>query len=270
MGYILLCRTFQDCSRPEHASKVTIVKRLCSRFTSAASAPKIASMQIRRAMTTLLAIFLLNSSAQSASFSCHLAKSKTEKTICKNPELSTLDEHLGRYYAAARSALKPADSCLVNDQKHWLRSKRDTCSNAGCLRNAYLQRLAELDPLQPGVTRIRHIELPNVKALVWIVPPALDRVAAQVNKHAKPFVAQGIILNEVSGGDGYVLRARDGKRMLIVPLMFLESPTSETLASLAKFGGQYQVQGYAELDADGSSHFTPDRCVFIYQAQPIP
>ncbi|MGH8106713.1 MAG: hypothetical protein ACREO2_10365, partial [Arenimonas sp.] len=97
--------------------------------------------------------------------------------------------------------------------------------------------------------------------LVWIVPPALDRVAAPVNKQAKPLAAQGAILSEVSGGDGYVLRAKDGKRRLIVPLMFLESPTTETLASLARLGGEYQVQGYA----DGSGHFAPDRCVFIYR-----
>ncbi|MGH8107624.1 MAG: lysozyme inhibitor LprI family protein [Arenimonas sp.] len=237
------------------------MKISASSFLSAASAPKLASMQIRQAVTILLAIFLLNSTAQSASFLCQLAKSKTEKTICRNPELSTLDEHMAQYYAAARSALKPADSCLVNDQKNWLRSKRDTCKNADCLRNVYLRRLAELDPLQPGVTRIRHTELPSVKALVWIVPPALDRVAAPVNKQAKPLAAQGAILSEVSGGDGYVLRAKDGKRRLIVPLMFLESPTTETLASLARLGGEYQVQGYA----DGSGHFAPDRCVFIYR-----
>jgi hypothetical protein len=120
--------------------------------------------------------------------------------------------------------------------------------------------------LQPGVTRIRNIELPSVKALVWIVPPALDQVAAPVNKQAKPLVAQGAILNEVSGGDGYVLRASDGRRMLIVPLMFLESPTTEALASLTRVGGaEYEVQGYSEVSADGSTHFAPSRCVFVYR-----
>lgn len=211
-------------------------------------------------------VLLLNSAAQSASFACDLARSTVEKAICSDPELSTLDEHLGRYYSAARSALESAGSCLASDQRNWLRAQRDSCNDADCLRQAYLRRLAELDPLQPGVTAIRNIELPSVKALVWIVPPAADQVAAPVNKDARPLVAQGAILNEVSGGgDGYVLRAGDGRRMLIVPLMFLESPTTEILASLTRVGGEYEVRGYSEVSADGSLHLAPGRCVFVYR-----
>src|SRR5262245_4455995 len=178
----------------------------------------------RRQAATLVALFLLAGTAQSASpsFPCDQARTPAEKLICSSPELSTLDGHLGQYYSAARSTLKTADSCLLSDQRNWLRTQRDTCSDAACLRQAYLRRLAELDPLQPGVTRIRNIELPSVKALVWIVPPAQDKVAAPLNKNAKPFVSQGVILNEVASGDGYVLRASDGRRLLIVPLMFLE------------------------------------------------
>ena len=219
----------------------------------------------RPSAAVLAATFLLGGGAQSASFPCDKAKSNVEKAICANPELSTLDEHLGRYYAAARAALKPADSCLVGDQRSWLREQRDACKDDACLRQAYLRRLAELDPLQPGATRIRNIELPGVNALVWIVPPAQDKVAAPVNKQARPLVAQGAILNEVSGGDGYVLRTSDGRRMLIVTLMFLESPTTETLASLAKAGGNYVVRGYAETSPGGGTHFAPSRCVFVYR-----
>lgn len=229
------------------------------------STPVKSARRIRQLLVAIVAVLLLNNSALSASFSCHLAKSRTEKTICANPELSNLDEHIGQYYAAARSALKSAGSCLASDQKNWLRSQRDTCRSAGCLRLAYLRRLAVLDPLQPGVTRIRHIKLPDVNALVWIVPPALDRVAAPFDKKAMPLVAQGTLLDEVSGGDGYVLRGRDGKRFVILPSMFLESPGTEMLASLAKTGGSYEASGYAEPDADGSRHFAPGRCVFLYR-----
>jgi uncharacterized protein len=228
------------------------------------------AFRTRGFVAAIVAIFLLDGTAQSASFPCDQAKSTVEKAICKDPGLSTLDEHLAQYYAAARSALKSAASCLASDQRNWLRAQRDSCSDAGCLRQAYLRRLAELDPLQPGVTRIRNIELPSVKALVWIVPPAADQAAAPVNKQAKPLVAQGAILNEVSGGDGYVLRASDGRRMLMVPLMFLESPTTESLASLTQVGGEHEVRGYSEVSADGSTHFAPSRCVFVYRTAQRP
>jgi uncharacterized protein len=211
------------------------------------------------------ALALLASAAHAASFPCNEVKTRMERTICGDPRLSELDEHLDRYYQAALEVLKPAQSCVVADQRNWLRTQRDPCKDTACMQQAYLRRLAELDPLQPGVTAIRNIELPRVTALVWIVPPALDKVAAPVNKEAKPLVAQGAILNEVTGGDGFVLRARDGKRTLIVPLMFLESPTAETLESLAKVGGEYQLRGHAEVGSDGSAHFAPSRCVFVYR-----
>jgi uncharacterized protein len=208
-----------------------------------------------------LALLLLLGTAQAASFPCDKARSAIEKAICADADVSALDEHLGQYYSAARSVLKSAASCLASDQRNWLRTQRDACKDAACLRQAYLQRLAELDPLQPGATRIRYLELPRVKALAWIVPPA---DATPINE-AKPLLAQGVILNEISGGDGFVLRANDGKRLLIVPLMFLESPAVEILDSLAKEGGEYELRGYAEHSSDGSAHFAPSRCIFVYR-----
>lgn len=209
-----------------------------------------------------LAFFLLLGTAQAASFPCDKAQSAIEKAICADSDVSALDEHLAQYYSAARSAWKPAASCLASDQRNWLRTQRDACKDAACLRQAYLRRLAELDPVQPGASRIRYLELPKVKALVWIVPPA----DATPIKDAKPLLAQGVILNEISGGDGFVLRASDGRRLLIVPLMFLESPAADILESLAKEGGEYELRGHAEFSSDGSAHFAPSRCIFVYRS----
>lgn len=225
-------------------------------------------LQARYLMAAVVAFFLLSSTAQAASFPCKQAKSKIEKTICGDPELSVLDEHLGRYYSAARLALKSAGSCLVGDQKNWLRTRRDTCTNAACLRQVYLRRLAELDLLQPGVTSIRNITLPRVKALVWIVPPALDQVAAPPSKNAKPYVIQGTIQDEVVDGDGYFLRTKDGRRVLMLPLMFIESPTTEVLTALARDKSFVEARGFSIPDDDGSPRFSPDRCLFVYRGNP--
>lgn len=225
-------------------------------------------MSFRYLFLAFVVFFLLNDTVLAASFSCRLAKTKIEKTICQNAELSTLDEYLGRYYSAARSTLNSAETCLLADQKNWLRTRRDKCSNAACLKQVYLQRLAELDPLQPGVTRLRNIPLPRVKALVWIVPPALDQVAAPPSKDANPYIARGTILDEVADGDGYFLRTQEGQRVLMVPLMFLESPTTETLTSLAREGGVLEARGFSIPDDDGSPRFAPDKCLFIYRGNP--
>jgi uncharacterized protein len=204
--------------------------------------------------------------ARAASFDCALAKSEIEKAICKNEELSALDEYLGRYYAAAREAVTPAEQCLVINQRGWIRTQRAACKDDACLKQAYLQRLAELDPLQPGATALRNIELPAVKALVWIVPPAADQVAAPLNKSAKPVTMRGSLLNEIEGGgDGYAVQTRDGKKTLVVPVMFLEPATGERLDALIKTGGEYELRGFEEKSADGSVHFAPSRCTLIYR-----
>jgi hypothetical protein len=71
--------------------------------------------------------------------------------------------------------------CLQSDQAQWLKSTRDACTDGACLTSAYLNRLAELDPLQPGATALKKVTLPPAPALVWVVPPAADTVAAPPN-----------------------------------------------------------------------------------------
>jgi uncharacterized protein len=203
--------------------------------------------------------------ASAQSFSCAKAQSAIEKMICADAELRELDEHLGRYYAAARSAVGSGASCVQDDQAAWLEAARSACRDAACLKGVYLDRLAELDPLQPGVTAIKHIDLPPVPALVWVIGPAADKVAAPNNPKAAPFETTGTILNELSGGDGFTIQTSDGTKLPLVLDMFLEGATSERLAQLAKAARpSYRVRGHAASDGT-RRHFEPSRCVFIYR-----
>jgi uncharacterized protein len=120
-------------------------------------------------MRALIAAFVLLGTAPAIfaqSFDCRKAQTRSEKMICADAAIAELDEHLGRYYAAGRAALERGASCLQSDQAQWLKTTRDACQDASCLKTAYLNRLAELDPLQPGATAIRNIELPRVPSLV--------------------------------------------------------------------------------------------------------
>jgi uncharacterized protein len=214
----------------------------------------------------LIATAALASHSHAASFDCALARTDIEKAICANPDVSTLDEYLGRYYANARETLKPAEKCLIADQRAWIRTRRNACKDESCLREKYLLRLAELDPLQPGASAIKDIELPAVRALAWIVPPAADTAAAPASKKPSPLVARGSILNTLEGGgDGYVVARSDGKHVLFLPAMFIEPATADILESLIKTGGVYELRGIAEQGSDGIAHFAPGHCVFIHR-----
>ncbi len=207
--------------------------------------------------------------AQAASFPCVEAKSAVEKSICASPEISNLDEYLGRYYAAVRIGLVHAESCVVDDQRAWLRNVRDACKDASCLKRVYLERLATLHALQPGATSLRNVELPRLPPLVWIVPPAADQVAAPRNRPVKTLVASGRILDEIANGDGFVLQSNAGVKHLFAPLMFLGQPTIAVLAQLARdANARYEIRGKAELAQRGANAFSSGHCAFVYRTAP--
>ncbi len=230
----------------------------------------------RLVAAVVLVVSFTATQAQAASFPCEKASTPAEKMVCQDGELSTLDEVLGRRFAAARVVLKGAQSCLAEDQRAWLLRDRAACTDALCMKRAYLQRLAQLDALQPGATANRTLPLPSVPALVWVVPPAGDTVAAprgSQSRRAAPLVVRGKLLDEVKGGDGYWLQTAAHTRHLVVMLMFLEGDTALTLAELAKDShARYEVQGSAaaaepnagRADSRGP-HFDNSRCTFIYR-----
>src|SRR6185503_6560585 len=222
-----------------------------------------------RLVPVLFIVVFAASPAAAQSFDCAKAQTRVEKMVCGDRSIADLDEYLGRYYAAARADNKGAASCLQADQAEWLKSKRDACADASCLKSAYLNRLAELDALQPGATAIKNIELPAVPALVWVIPPAADKVAAPPNPRAKPFEATGAIVNDMatnSNSEGIVLRTADGRRIPLMLLMFLESPSQELLTSLARERDvTFRARGFAATDPGGKTFFEPSRCVFLYR-----
>lgn len=217
--------------------------------------------------TTVFAMLLLGlcHSAAAQSFDCKKAQTRVEKMVCADPSLTELDEHLGRYYAAARMELESAASCLQSDQAQWLKSTRDVCQNEACLKAAYLNRLGELDALQPGATAIKNIALPRVPSLAWVIAPAADKTAAPPKPNAAPLEVSGALVDDVVNGDGFVLRTSGGTKVPLVLLMFLEGKLQQHLAALAAEKGViFRVRGSAALDGK-RTYFEPSRCTFVHR-----
>ena len=70
---------------------------------------------VRVTIAAILSLCLPDA-ALAQSFDCKKAQTRVEKVICADTALSELDEHLGRYYAAGRTELEGAASCLQTDQ----------------------------------------------------------------------------------------------------------------------------------------------------------
>ncbi|MFZ6768632.1 lysozyme inhibitor LprI family protein [Undibacterium sp. Di26W] len=85
-----------------------------------------------------------SSSTQAASFDCAKARTPTEKAICAEPSLSSLDTEVGQAFKAAQ-ALWPAGNWkdfLRAEQREWLKTRDAECkSDVTCLKMDYGRRL---------------------------------------------------------------------------------------------------------------------------------
>jgi uncharacterized protein len=218
-----------------------------------------------RKIPVLILSLLTCGATGAASFDCKKATTPTEKQICANEKVSELDEHLGRYYFAARAAVGHGASCLVKNQREWI-ARRNACKDAACLERLYLSRLAELDALQPGMTAIKNIELPVVKTLVWIEGPAEDMIAAPRTAKPSPLVVTGKIEDEVTDGDGFVIRDARGVKYALLTSMFITKASGVTFETLAgEADSVFEARGQREVSGDGTAHFAPGFCTFVYR-----
>ncbi len=104
---------------------------------------------VRTALAFLLCLTCGPSLTSAASFDCSKAASTVEQIVCKDSQLSQLDEKLAAAYQAKR--LTTSDSNSVREQRQWL-TKRNRCSDQACVRTAYEERLAQLATCTAGPT----------------------------------------------------------------------------------------------------------------------
>ncbi|HSS27813.1 MAG TPA: hypothetical protein VLL50_07635 [Usitatibacter sp.] len=217
-------------------------------------------------IAVLIALLALTAVSRAASFDCRKAATPTEKLICANQHISDLDEYLGRYYYTARAQTGRGAVCLVPTQRDWLNGVRDACKDVACLERAYLDRLAELDALQIGATELKNVDLPNVKGLVWAIGPELDKVAAPTPKTHEPLVVTGRILDDMEGGNGFMIQDARGTKFVLLGSMFIDKPNAMAIDRFAReTGSAFEVHGEAEPSADGQVNFSPAACRLIYR-----
>jgi len=98
-----------------------------------------------------LALVTLN--AQAASFDCAKASGRVEQEICRNLDLSNLDDQMAKAYRGmmASAISVNAKQELRASQRQWL-ANRNRCTHASCLVSHYQDRLAQLRALEAGAT----------------------------------------------------------------------------------------------------------------------
>lgn len=120
---------------------------------------------------------LLATAAFSASFDCSKAGSANEKIICNDPQLSAMDDKLGKTFKQARK--KAADRRAFNtaSDKQW-RWREQNCSTRECLVDWYRLRQSELEAALAGPA--------NAGASDKQAAPAVTAASTEVVPEAKP------------------------------------------------------------------------------------
>lgn len=88
-------------------------------------------------------------SAHATSFDCNKGHSVTERLICHNPDLSKLDDILGKLYWKARRTASDRRAFISDSDSKW--AWRETnCTDEACLTRWYSARIDELQQLLAG------------------------------------------------------------------------------------------------------------------------
>lgn len=217
-----------------------------------------------RPLLLAIALLLIVSPATAEpSFDCKKASLPAERMICASEELSGLDERLARSYTVAVGELGIAGGCLRTDQSRWLRAVRNACKDDACLKRAYLYRLAELNPFQPGVTFAK--DVPAGSELVAAVPPGTEIRPADApdNPDPKPMTADGRLAEE---GGAYVLTAANGAHYILQNFYYSEVSIRRMNDVLVSANGRtrFRVSGHRAA-MPGQNVFEPRRCILIHR-----
>lgn len=226
------------------------------------SSPRVLTLR-NAAFAACAFLAAFNSPTLGASFDCSRAGTAVEKAICGNAELSSLDEHLGRYYAVALEAAGVGAACLKSDQRSWVKTIRNPCgADAQCLSAAYLQRLAALDGFQPGASALKNIALPEVPVLVAAIPPEADTVPGNANT---PMEMRGQLVWEHDdiNNMGFAVKPATGQARAFVYDMSIGGGGHDIIRTLIEreSGTQFLVRGTATDEAG----FDDGQCRMVYR-----
>jgi len=86
--------------------------------------------------------YFFTGSSFAASFDCDKATQTQEKIVCSDPELSSLDDELAKFYKEAKSTAENPE-IVKSAQILWIKSVRE-CSDAKCIKDLYLSRISQL------------------------------------------------------------------------------------------------------------------------------
>lgn len=132
--------------------------------------------------------------ARAASFDCGKAATWVEQAICRDPDLSVLDERMAEAFRAARAGAADPDA-LLGEQRRWL-ERRNGCGNTTCLHALYEARVRALrtaagqtgDASAAALSQGKITDSGPHHSVSALYPVFEDPALAAANQHIRHFV----------------------------------------------------------------------------------
>lgn len=137
-------------------------------------------------------LMLVSLSAHATSFDCNKGRSPTERMICNDPALSTLDDTLGQLYWKARRRVVNRRAFLVDSDSKWA-WREANCRDAACLSTWYATRIEELQRLNASLQAGTEPALKSLAAAPMPLSPAPKTTTAMRQCTA---ANPGIVVND--------------------------------------------------------------------------
>lgn len=180
-------------------------------------------------------------------------------------------EHLGelvaRYEAAVETRVDASAAMCWSADRETFRTSLAACTDADCRVQAQLRRLAVLDYLQPGATRVDR-DLPAEPALIAVLGPDPDSPGGNAAAPAT-FDARGALVHAADDPEhmGIAVRAADGRQHVFIHDMFIDADAGQAeLLGLLEGGARrdVHVRGHALAAPTGVPNFDTNRCRWVY------
>jgi uncharacterized protein len=166
-----------------------------------------------------LTSLVLACTAHASSFDCTSAASKTEKAICSDPYLSTLDDKLAEQWRTTLG--KVADpKALKTDQRQWLKNRNACGALSACLRREYLMRLTELEHAVQPFSWDANWQLipPGTSTSATLVTQRRDATHIAIDISAGEGANSGDLTGVAILTDGTAVYAEDACKLAFTPI----------------------------------------------------
>lgn len=194
----------------------------------------------------ITAVLLSTSSVSvAASFECSNAKTRIEKAICSNAQLSKADDDLSMLYKNVKIQAENSED-LTADQNSWLR-ERNLCKDESCILEKYRTRTEELNAwIKKEAEKAKELESCTDRPECWPEGSAMHTGLMLVEKLEKADVIlqreHEALVNLVAasgdpqGADGRMISALKAQQ---AAWLQFRSSECELIGSLTGAGGSW-------------------------------